>query len=552
MSHSQLHRAYNVWQYAAVLAFVVPRVFGDPGAPPANVPLQIDAISGRIFASVVMGFEHPQQVNFAVSTGLRYSAVASPQCPSCSQSTYNPSSSSSYQAVDGNVTSLYGGIDLSGGLMREDCGFKQTDGTSLWKWPNQTLVLSRSAEGVRNVFSSTIGGVIGMSHSAPQGGAATDTVLGHWLGTHPKNSSFQFGLALNDLSSTHQKAVPSDEEDTGAGRLHMAAVNETFFNTTALKWLTASSSFVGTDANAGYPSDYVFDLQGWKFDGPDSFTISSASSAQAIFEPLFPAIVFPAKFANSIYGSLTGAQEVADSNPKQWTLPCDMAELLWTANYNGLEIQSRNLVLKSTSGGCVGAIQGWQDETTTTFLLGAPAMANAYVIHQTDQHGLSQVGVAPRLPLLLQGRSKSSRNAIIGGVVGGVVGGLILIAIALWFFRRTISRSERTYVNEVAPVPVGAPSTPGSPWNGTNGAPMTANSMSSSDSTFAAQQAATMSQVGNGKGRSLYTSVSRPGDAPASGSGNRSPSEAGTVTSSVPSSRVPSSRRPMLPPAYEA
>jgi hypothetical protein len=515
-----------------------------------------------------MGTGQPQTVNFAVSTGLGYSAVATPECTDCAQSGgFNPDLSTSLQHIAGNATAQYGGLDLSGNLVREDCGLVTTNPSLLWKYTNQTLVLSRSRSGL---FSDTIGGIIGLGFGAPAGGAQEDTVVGKWLSTHPANTTFDVGMAINDLSSTLAKQINKElEEDTGAGQMHTAAPNSSFYDADKLTWSKATRAVIGTlqsgesgeTSTGGYSSDYVFELASWKFEGADAFSISSVQPAQAIFEPLFPSIVFPQRFANSIYGSVNGAQEIPNSDPKQWTVPCETGNMVWTAVYNGLEIPSRNLVLRAPTSGCVGAIQGWRNEEVTSFLLGTPAMANAYIIHQTSQQGLSQVGVAPRLPLLFPKRSESSRAALIGGVVGGVVGGLLLVALGICIFYKKIRRKERIHVNETAPVmpfgvtepftpphtgshlltmPLG-PQTAVTPSSGTSyhDGPATA-SPSLHGSTFAAQQAAGMQQVRDAKGRQLFTAVSRP---------TLDSVESPPTTASVADTQ--GSRRPMLPPAYD-
>jgi len=235
------------------------------------------------------------------------------------------------------------------------------------------------------LFSDTIGGVIGLGVGAPPGGAREDTVVGKWLSTHPANTTFEVGLAINDLSSTLAKAINKEiEEDIGAGQLHTAAPNSSFYDADKLTWSKATRSVVGTvesgeTSTGGYPSDFVFELSSWKFDGSDGFTIQGVQPAQAIFEPLFPSIVFPQRYANAIYGSISGAQEIPNSDPKQWTIPCETPSMVWTAVYNGLEVPSRNLVLRAPTSGCVGAIQGWRNEEVSSFLLGTPAMANAYM-----------------------------------------------------------------------------------------------------------------------------------------------------------------------------
>ena len=183
-------------------------------------------------------------------------------------------------------------------------------------------------------------------------------------------------------------------------------------------------------------------------------------------------------------------------------------------------------------------------------------------IHQTSQQGLSQVGVAPRSPLLFK-RSKSSRTALIGGVVGGILGGLLLIALGICIFYKKIRRTERTHRNETAPVmpfgvtepftsppqtaspllalPVG-PQTAVTPSSGTSyhDGPMT-GSPALHGSTFAAQQNASMQQVRDAKGRQLFTAVSRP-----TLDSIESPPP---TTASVADTQ--GSRRPMLPPAYD-
>ncbi|KZW02131.1 hypothetical protein EXIGLDRAFT_760343 [Exidia glandulosa HHB12029] len=545
-------------------------VLGDPGAIPANIPLAFDAATRRYVASVLMGPQDNQQTaGFTISTGLRYSAVASSNYPAFAEAkthVYNPSLSSTFQAVAGTAANSYGGLDLGGGLGREDCGLKQiTADVAPWSWPNQTLVLSNASQSALSLFSDNITGVMGLATSAPPGGSVLDTVLGHWFQIHTPNTTFEYGMALDDLSSTLAKQQGT-ADNGAAGHLHMLAPNTTFFDPVQVVWSGASSALIGGSASDDtssappspqssslFTSDFAFDLQGWTFTGPNSFSISSGEVSKATFEPLYPAMIFPSHYAKTIYAALgSDAQIIPNVSPTQWTVSCSLAGISWTPKFNTLTLPMTNLVQRDGDR-CVGAIQAWSDDSATGYLLGSPAMANAYIIHQTSRTGQNQVGVAPRLPLVA--RSGGSKKALIGGLVGGLVGGLLLLGVLLFIFRKKINRSERTFANQTAEVnafvlPVGptTPSTAGFRSNPFSTPPASAAlTTSTSSGTFAQQQSAAMRDA---KGRNLYTQAAPSVYQPSmyyqpSTIESHSPAEG-------PSASDHPVRSPLLPPAYES
>lgn len=530
--------------YALFVALVAlsASVLADPGAVPNNIPLEFDTASRRYVAAVIMGSgSQPQTANFTISTGLRYSAVASTQCASCVQDgdrVYNPELSSSFQAVSGSAEAIYGDLDLSGGLSREDCKLVSANPKTPWAWPNQTLVMSNGSQSALSFFSQSITGVMGLGTSAPAGGSVNDTVLGSWFSTHPKNTTFQYGMALNDLASTISQGISGN-----AGQLHMLAPNTSFFNESQLTWAPANTQLIGANTGSGagaFPSDFAFTLEGWTFRGPADFTISSGESATATFEPLFPALIFPSRYANAIYASIPGAQPIRGQDPMQWTVPCTTIGISWVPLFGSLQLPMGNLILKSADGSCVGAIEGWSDETVNDYLLGSAFMSNAYIIHETSRSGKNQVGIAPRL--VLEPRSAKSKGALIGGLVGGILGAIIIFLLALLFWYKKAHRKERTLYNETAAVQpfVAAPTTPSTsdPFTSPPGSG-TWSSSGRTESTFAQQQAAAMREA---KGRQLFTLVSPP---PTSRNSEYAPSTSGASSSPVVA------RSPLLPPAYE-
>lgn len=506
-----------------------PVTLADPGALPSSIPLKFDRKSRRYVAEVVMGSHgRIQKQNFTISTGLRYSAVASTRCSSCTRENkdvYDPGSSASFQPLPGTATVSYGGVDLSGSLSREDCNLTALNSQAPWPYPNQTLVLVNGSQSALDLFSGDITGVMGLSTGAPAGGSVLDTVLGKWLSTHKANQTFDYGLALNDLSSTLSQGTA---ETLGAGQLHMLAPDPSAYNESELTWSDATSAVLGQGNLPDvvlFPSDFVCtSIQGWTFTWSDGsvFTPQNTSSP-IIFEPWYPFLIFPSGYASTIYGRIAGASTMITTqpgSPVQWSVPCSAENLTWTPRFGSLQLPMSNLVQKiEGSEDCVGAIQGWADPAVDSYVLGSPFMTNAYIIHQTSRSGHNKVGIAPRTAPPVTSSTTSPANvttaALVGGVVGGVVGGLVLlsgIGIFFWRWRRNKRRPGAAIAADGQASTVAEASDSGDAVSPFISPPNSAVlSSHGTESTFSHQQAAAMQELkGNGQPRNLSVMAAPP------------------------------------------
>ncbi|EJD40351.1 hypothetical protein AURDEDRAFT_170531 [Auricularia subglabra TFB-10046 SS5] len=522
----------TVFWLLGLFAVLPPLASADPGAVPSSIPLKFDRKSGKYVAEVIMGSHGTiQKQNFAISTGLRYSAVASTKCLSCAQENkdvYNPGLSATFQSLPGTATVSYGGVDLSGGLSREDCNLTALNSQAPWPYPNQTLVLVNGSQSALDLFSGEITGVIGLSTGAPDGGSVLDTVLGKWLSTHKANQTFDYGMALNDLSSTLSQGTA---ETLGAGQLHMLAPDPSAYNESELTWSDATSAVLGQGTLPDqilFPSDFVCNsIQGWTFTWSDGsvFTPQKASSP-IVFEPWYPALIFPSGYASTIYGRIAGAGTMITTqpgSPVQWSVPCTTTNLTWTPQFGSLQLPMSNLVQKiEGSEDCVGAIQGWADPAVDSYVLGSPFMTNAYIIHQTSRSGHNKVGIAPRTTPESVAPSTTSpasvtTAALVGGLVGGLLGGLLLLSISgLFFWRRW-----RNKAREAAAIAAADGQTTTIAETSEFGdavtpflSPPTSAGLSSphgTESTFAHQQAESMQELkGNGQRRNLSVMAAPP------------------------------------------
>lgn len=402
----------------AVAATFSAHVLADPGAIPANIPLAFDALTRRYIASVVMVRAYqPVTACFDMRAGCTRQAadrwlyhlyghalfrcrVQQLPCIRTGQDTsLRPQAVFHFPICRRDSCKsvwrlgprrgigprgLRAEADNTGRrtleLAQPDTYALSVHGSSLLTCP--TVVLSNASESALSLFSDKVTGVMGLATSPPNGGSAVDSVLGHWFQIHTPNTTFEYGMALDDISSTiaQQQGLA---DDGAAGHLHMLAPNTTFFDPDQLVWSSASSALIGAAPGASstsnsFTSDFAFTLQGWSFNGPDSFVIASGEAAQATFEPLFPSLIFPAKYAIPIYASIPGAQLIPSSDPMQWTLPCSTTSISWSPTFNSLQLPMTNLVQR-VGDSCVGAIEGWTDQSVTTYLLGSAFMSNAYM-----------------------------------------------------------------------------------------------------------------------------------------------------------------------------
>ncbi|KLO06318.1 acid protease [Schizopora paradoxa] len=383
-----------------------------------KIPLSVDR-NLRYTADVNMSSSpDTQRFRFALAANTGYTSVAGTSCSTCDNvPAYNRTLSASVQSFPGSKNVTLGTQSVVGNFIKENCGLREVNGTA-WQYPNQTIIVANDS----SLFSDLTSGIVGLGTNANGAtGDFDDTIYGGWLIRNPTQNNFSFGMALSapkfDSETSEGNGghidwvVPDHSAYTGTVATRNAMVSSGSSSSTDV----VSNSFGLTD------NDWVIEMDGWAATLGGA-SVSNSTSVQALLEPLFPSIYFPASQANLLYAGISGAQQLPtpQNGGQVWSIPCDTQMQVGFQFGQNFLLDQEVLVIDSGNGTCTGAIQGWPDETTDSYLLGGSFISGFYVIFIIGRPGSgvpNSVSIANRF----QQSSKTNVGAIVGGVVGGVV-----------------------------------------------------------------------------------------------------------------------------------
>ncbi|KZS97478.1 acid protease [Sistotremastrum niveocremeum HHB9708] len=408
-----------------------------------TVPLALDN-NHRYLVQINMGsVGTPQTFNFTLSTTMGYSIVAKTGCSNClSQTEYNSSQSGSEKDLGTNQSLNFGGSFISGTLIKEDCTLSESNG-SAWNYPNQTLLaVTSSNQSSQQLFSTQASGIFGLGLTGPNL-TFRDTLYGNFFAQNPSLTNFTYGMALNPPYASQN----TNQSEVG-GFLHWELPDPSAYTGPITQVPVTNSPQVSAGGLSSNPSsnssadiqqapiaastDWTIQMDGWTASINNSQIMHTVPN-YATLDPYFPEIYLTKSEAELIYAAIPASS--ASDDPERpftrYTIPCD-TQLTFAININSTPfiLPSPTLIIQNGTS-CVGAIVGWTDPGTTTYLLGSSFISAVYMIFSVGLPGdqPTTVGIAVR--------SQAGHKIVdVGAIVGGVIGGTAILSIILfgvWF-----------------------------------------------------------------------------------------------------------------------
>ncbi|KAK0475143.1 aspartic peptidase domain-containing protein [Armillaria novae-zelandiae] len=415
----------------------------DSDAPPDRLEVPISVDSNKKYSVHVNMSPGPQSQNFtfALSFGTGYTVVAGTACDDCAGVTpYNESASASVKQLSGSRNVSVINSSAGGNLITEDCSLRLSNGSG-WFYPNQTIVLANQSD---SLISPGHTGIIGLGTNSRDGDFDA-TVFGGFLSSHPSQTNFSFGMALNQAPDDTQSIA----SDSDGGVFHWFQPDPSYYDgDVAWKNMVPSNS-------SSLAADFQVGMDSW------TFTTSLGNSSQSgdlvtLIDPMYSTMTFPQRSAALVYAGVFGASVVANTSLTNiWGVPC-MSKMNITLTFGDVSfLVDESVLVRNQSGQCFGAIEEWSSPSTTEYLLGSDFLSSVYVIFTVSSATDGMVGFAQRAVK----RSSKRLNAasIVGVALGSAAFAIAVVVAAVLIYRARRRRRPTEADKEITPY---TPNTP--------------------------------------------------------------------------------------------
>ncbi|KAK0506673.1 aspartic peptidase domain-containing protein [Armillaria luteobubalina] len=418
----------------------------DSDAPPDRLEVPISVDSNKKYSVHVNMSPGPQSQNFtfALSFGTGYTVVAGTACDDCDGVTpYNQSASATVKPLPGSRNVSVIDSSAGGNLITEDCSLRLSNGSG-WFYPNQTIVLANQSD---SLISPGHSGIIGLGTNSRDDDFDA-TVFGGFLSSHPSQTNFSFGMALNQAPDDTQSIA----SDSDGGVFHWFQPDPSFYDgDVAWKNMVPSNS-------SSLAADFHVMMDSW------TFTTSLGNSSQSgdlvtLLDPMYSTMTFPQGAAALVYAGVLGASVVANTSLTTiWGVPCG-SKMNLTLTFGGVSfLVDESVLVRNQSGQCFGAIEQWSSPSTTEYLLGSDFLSSVYVIFTVSSAADGMVGFAQRA---VNGSSKRLNAASIAGVaLGSAAFAIAVVVAAVLIYRARRRRRPAEAEKEITPYTPNTPNTP--------------------------------------------------------------------------------------------